>query len=140
MHVGYLTLTNTNSGSVQPGPSRQAGSQEQSQQQAASSHPMCSRCLTSPETRTAQAVTPPSKKQMVAVNIGGYHQMSLLYKVTQVAFLAEHAGGWNCYLWVFPHLPPSRCPPPKRSTGGTQQGLLTGRGCFESQFLKTEAC
>ncbi|EOB02344.1 hypothetical protein Anapl_02388 [Anas platyrhynchos] len=75
-----------------PAPAGQAAFQEQSRQVLVSSQAPVP-ALTSQAARTSQPATPPSEKRLMeTVNIDGYHQMSLLYKVIQVAFLGEHAG------------------------------------------------
>lgn len=52
---------------------------------------------------------------MGTVNIDGYHQMSLLYKVIQVAFLGEHIGDLKRHLGLSPHLPSGASPCPQKS-------------------------
>lgn len=74
-----------------PAPAGQAAFQEQSRQVLVSSQVPVP-ALTSQAARTLQPATPPSEKRLMeTVNIDGYHQMSLLYKVIQVAFPGEHA-------------------------------------------------
>lgn len=71
---------------------------------------------------------------METVNIDGYHQMSLLYKVIQVAFLGEHMVDQKRHFGLSPYLP-SRAllalsSPRKGSTKGAAAKFALWHGWF----------
>ena len=71
---------------------------------------------------------------METVNIDGYHQMSLLYKVIQVAFLGEHTVDLKRDLGLSPHLPSgpllALSSPRKGSTRGAAAKFALWHGWF----------